>query len=200
MTPEQTRALLAAMPAEHADLAYLLAATGAASVKRSRARWSDLGHDDAGGRCCRAQVQDGGGRARHPDHARDCATADQAARGRATRTRRADLPELRGHGARRPQLPARVQARSQGRGVPWASPHALRHGMASLMAERGYGPAQIAAHLGHADGGVLALRTYIHAERGAVDFADDALREAEGQRGEPDGEHPPRIRLQADPD
>jgi hypothetical protein len=36
--------------------------------------------------------------------------------------------------------------------------------MASLMAERGYSPAQIAAHLGHADGGVLALRTYVHAE------------------------------------
>ncbi len=51
--------------------------------------------------------------------------------------------------------------------------------MASLMAERGYSPAQIAAHLGHADGGVLALRTYIHAEPlSAVDFADDALRDA----------------------
>jgi integrase len=43
--------------------------------------------------------------------------------------------------------------------VPWATPQMLRHGLASLMAERGYSRAQIAAHLGHADGGVLALRT-----------------------------------------
>jgi hypothetical protein len=48
--------------------------------------------------------------------------------------------------------------------------------MASLMAERGYSPAQIAAHLGHADGGVLALRVYVHAD--AIDtpaFVDEAF-------------------------
>jgi integrase len=61
--------------------------------------------------------------------------------------------------------------------VGWATPHALRHGLASLMAERGYSPAQIAAHLGHADGGVIALRTYIHADPvDAADFIDDALK------------------------
>jgi integrase len=61
-------------------------------------------------------------------------------------------------------------------GVPWATPHKLRYGLASLMAHNGYSPAQIAAHLGHADGGVLALRTYIHAD--ALDdasFVDEAL-------------------------
>jgi integrase len=61
-------------------------------------------------------------------------------------------------------------------GVPWASPHKLRHGMASLMAERGYGAADIAAMLGHADGGVLALKTYIHPKVRAVDFVDDVLK------------------------
>ena len=61
-------------------------------------------------------------------------------------------------------------------GVPWATPHSLRHGVASLMAEKGYSPAQIAAHLGHADGGVLALRVYVHsAGIDATDFLDDAL-------------------------
>ena len=60
-------------------------------------------------------------------------------------------------------------------GVPWATPHKLRHGMASLMAERGYGAADIAALLGHADGGVLALKTYIHPKVRAVDFVDDVL-------------------------
>jgi hypothetical protein len=44
------------------------------------------------------------------------------------------------------------------------------------MAERGYSPAQMTAHLGHADGGVLALRTYIHADPiDAADFIDDTL-------------------------
>jgi integrase len=61
-------------------------------------------------------------------------------------------------------------------GVPWATPNALRHGLASLMAERGYSPAQIAAHLGHSDGGVFALCTYIHSDPiGAANFIDDAL-------------------------
>ena len=48
-------------------------------------------------------------------------------------------------------------------GCAWATPHKLRHGLASLMAREGHSAAQIATHLGHADGGVLAMRTYIHA-------------------------------------
>jgi hypothetical protein len=48
--------------------------------------------------------------------------------------------------------------------------------MASLMAERGFSPAQIAAHLGHPDGGVLALRTYITTQPiDSPEFVDDAL-------------------------
>jgi hypothetical protein len=44
------------------------------------------------------------------------------------------------------------------------------------MAENGLTPAQIAAQLGHADGGVLALRTYIHAEiPDAPSFVDDSF-------------------------
>lgn len=64
---------------------------------------------------------------------------------------------------------------SERAGVGWATPHKLRHGLASLMVHEGYSAAQIAAHLGHADGGVLALRTYIHADRlddaGFIDIA-----------------------------
>ena len=47
--------------------------------------------------------------------------------------------------------------------------------MASLMAERGDGAADIAALLGHADGGLLALKTYIHPKVRAVDFVDDVV-------------------------
>jgi integrase len=64
---------------------------------------------------------------------------------------------------------------AQRAGVAWATPHSLRHGMASLMAERGYGAAQIAAQLGHADGGVLALRTYIRTDAIEPSFVDKAL-------------------------
>jgi hypothetical protein len=48
--------------------------------------------------------------------------------------------------------------------------------MASLMAEKGYSAAEIAKHLGHADGGLLALKTYIHPE--GIDtpsFVDEVL-------------------------
>jgi hypothetical protein len=48
--------------------------------------------------------------------------------------------------------------------------------VASLLADQGYGPAHIAGYLGHADGGVLALKRYIHAKGiAAPAFIDDAL-------------------------
>ncbi|MFL5864497.1 MAG: tyrosine-type recombinase/integrase, partial [Solirubrobacteraceae bacterium] len=75
-------------------------------------------------------------------------------------------------------------------GVPWATPHKLRHGLASLMAERGYSPAQIAAQLGHADGGALALRVYVHpALHEAPEFVDGLL--SGGNGGNAGGNTPP---------
>ncbi len=68
--------------------------------------------------------------------------------------------------------PAAVRA-----GVPWASPHKLRHGVATLMAERGYQAHDIARTLRQADGGALAQRVYMHPKARAVDFLDDVLRE-----------------------
>jgi integrase len=65
-------------------------------------------------------------------------------------------------------------------GVEWATPHDLRHGLATLMDKHGFTASRIAAHLGHADGGVLAQRTYIHAEiADAPDFIDDSFAEAQ---------------------
>ena len=61
-------------------------------------------------------------------------------------------------------------------GVPHATPHKhpARHGIAHGVA--GYSATQIAAHLGHADGGVLALQTYIHPNRlESAEFVDTAL-------------------------
>jgi integrase len=60
--------------------------------------------------------------------------------------------------------------------VSWASPHKLRHGVATLMAERGYEAHDIARMLRHADGGALAQRTYMHPKVRAVDFIEDLMR------------------------
>ncbi|MFL0278084.1 tyrosine-type recombinase/integrase [Mycobacterium sp. SMC-19] len=47
-------------------------------------------------------------------------------------------------------------------GIPRRRLHASRHTAASVLERRGASPAVIAAWLGHADGGVLAMRTYVH--------------------------------------
>jgi integrase len=178
LTPEETRRLLAGMPAEHADLAYLMAATGLRIGEALALTWGDLDRDAAGRPILhvRKSKTDAG--------LRIVPLSPETAR-RLTR-RRADVPEdrpgapmfasafgspLDPHNFRRRVFKPAAEAA----GVAWATPHALRHGMASLMAERGFSPVQIAAQLGHADGGVLALRTYIQTERIETDFMDDAL-------------------------
>lgn len=50
-------------------------------------------------------------------------------------------------------------------GVPHRRLHAARHTAASRLFAAGLSPAQVAAWLGHGDGGVLALRVYTHVER-----------------------------------
>src|SRR4029077_17709981 len=63
----------------------------------------------------------------------------------------------------------------QAAGLNWATPHKLRHGLASLMADAGCAAAEIAAHLGHADRGVTALRWYITQALHEAPAAADAL-------------------------
>jgi integrase len=47
-------------------------------------------------------------------------------------------------------------------GLDKLGPHMFRHGHATELARAGWAPATAAARLGHADGGVLFLRTYQH--------------------------------------
>lgn len=179
LTPTQTRDLLAAMPEEHADLAYFLAATGCRISEALATRWCDLSVDDAGRPVISIP------KSKTPSGERVIPLTPETMR-RLTRRRAAarfaggehpifpsaDGSQMDPHNYRsRVFRPAAKKA-----GVPWATPHVLRHGVASLMAERGYSPSQIAAHLGHADGGVLALRTYIHADKlDTTEFLDEAL-------------------------
>lgn len=179
MTADQTRDLLAAIPAAHADLAYFLASTGCRIGEALAARWEDVGLDPTGRPVLTIP------KSKTPSGERVIPLSPQMAR-RLTRRRASTsftddrhplFPSARGttldtsNFRRTVFSPAAKEA-----GVAWATPHTLRHGLASLLAEHGFTPSQIAAHLGHADGGVLALRTYIHADPlESADFIDEAL-------------------------
>ena len=179
LTAEQTRTLLAAMPADNADLAYFLAATGCRISEALTALWRDLGPDEDGRLVLTIP------KAKTPAGVRTIPLSPETVR-RLTKRRTearfaADADPIFQSSVGTPMDPHNYRRHvfrpaAESAGVPWATPHKLRHGLASLMAQNGYSPAQIAAHLGHADGGVLALRTYIHAN--PLDdpgFIDEAL-------------------------
>jgi integrase len=181
LTVAQTRALLAAMPAADADLAYFLAATGSRISEALAARWQDVGPDDEGRIVLTVQTS------KTAAGLREIPLSPETTR--RLMKRRADAIYA---GGEHPIFPSSTgtpnnpnnyrrdvfKAAAERAGVPWATPHKLRHGLASLMANRGYSAAQIAALLGHADGGVLAMRTYIHPEQlDSVEFVDEAFGE-----------------------
>ena len=179
LTADETLRLLEAIPSEHADLTYLLATTAARISEALTVRYGGMGQDAEGRPVLRfAQSKTEAGL--HPvpltpETAR-MLTRRRAAAGAAD----ADLifPSASGgafdrrNWTRRYFKPAASRA-----GVPWASPHKLRHGVATLMAERGYQAHDIARTLRQADGGALAQRVYMHPKARAVDFLDDVLRE-----------------------
>ncbi len=179
LTAAETKALLGAMPAEFADLAYLLAATGLRPAEALAARWGDLGQDAQGRPVISipAAKTEAGLRVLSLSPA----TAQLLLRRRAATAYGADcdpiFPNARGQEIDQHNFRNRVfRPAAKKAGVPWATPYALRHGLATLMADRGLTPAQIAAQLGHSDGGVLALRTYIHVDRlDETSFIDEAF-------------------------
>ena len=181
LTPEQTGALLGQMPVEHADLAYVLAATGMRISEALGPCWADLTTALNGKPVLRVERSttktDAGERLipLTPETVRRLlrrrAEARFATDGDPIFPSSIGTPMDAHNYRQRVFKPAARRA-----GLPWATPHMLRHGLASLMAERGYSPAQIAAHLGHADGGVLALREYVHpALHEAPAFVDDVI-------------------------
>lgn len=182
LTPVQTRALLAEIPADHADLVYLLAATGLRIGEALALDWADYGHDEDGPLLTVNTSKTRAG-------LRTIALSPQTARVLDLRRSRGDgagliFSSTTGGAIDARSWRRRVFAPAAGRaGVAWATPHSLRHGMASLMADHGYSAAQIATQLGHADGGALALRVYVHPERMAAPaFVDEALSESTPRR------------------
>jgi integrase len=167
LTVEQTRGLLAEMPAEDADFACLLAATGMRISEALSLLWSDLGQSSDGrpGLTIRKSKTASGERmlSLSPETARRLvrrrADAKFANDNDAIFPNRFGKPMDDHNWRQRVFNPAAERA-----GVGWATPHTLRHGLATLMDEHNYTAAQIAAQLGHADGGALAMKTYVHAE------------------------------------
>ena len=168
LTAEETRALLSEIPAQHSDLAYLLAATGCRISEALGARWADI---DGGEWTVRRSKTEAGLRviSLSPETLRRLVVrrSQSAYAGSSdplfpTRTGTPIDP----HNWRQQVFnPAAKRA-----GVEWATPHKLRHGVASMMARDGYSASEIANYLGHADGGALALKVYVHTQGPAPDF------------------------------
>jgi integrase len=177
LTADETQRLLAAIPAEHADLVLLLARTGARISEVLNATYGGIGQDVDGGPMLsfpKSKTEAGlQPIPLTPDAAR-MLTRRRAAAG-ATGD---DLifPNAVGNPYDRRAWTRRVfKPAAKGAGVAWASPHMLRHGVATLMAEQGYEAHDIARMLRHADGGALAQRTYMHPRVRSVDFLDDVM-------------------------
>ncbi|HEU4973587.1 MAG TPA: tyrosine-type recombinase/integrase [Baekduia sp.] len=178
LTAEQTRELLAAIPVEHADLAFVMAATGLRIGEAFGLTWGDFRANDDGRPALVVRKSKTAAGERTVPLSPASVRRLTARRSEVKHGRNGDPmfatrfgTHLDPHNWRRRVFNPAAEAV----GVPWATPHTLRHGMASLMAERGFSAAQIAAHLGHADGGVLALRTYVHPEAVETDFVDEAF-------------------------
>ncbi len=181
LTAAEARRLLAEIPDEHADLVLLLSTTGARISEALNAVYGGIGQDPDG----RPQL-------RFPRSKTEAGlqpipltpdTARMLTRRRAE-TNAADedliFPNGAGNAYDRRAWTRRVFKPAGNRaGVPWASPHKLRHAVATLMAEQGYEAHDIARMLRHVDGGALAQRTYMHPKVRTVDFLDAAL----GTRG-----------------
>jgi integrase len=177
LSAAETVALLSALPVEHQDLACFLAATGVRISEAIAARWSDYSHED-GRPVLHIRESKTLAGVRTIPLGPELARRMTARRAAATYAADADpmFPSMTGtpiephNWRRRVFIPAREAA-----GLDWATPHMLRHGLASLMADSGSGAAEIAAHLGHADRGVTALRWYITPAMHEAPLAADAL-------------------------
>jgi integrase len=179
LSTTQTKTLLAEMPAEHSDLCFFLAATGVRISEALGARWEDIGPDED------KRITFTVGKAKSEAGLRTIPlfpdTVRQLTKRRAHSRYAGDSDPVFPSATGTPIEPHNWRSRTfnsaaERARVPWATPHKLRHGMASLMAHEGYSAAQIAAHLGHADGGQLAMRTYIHTDRlNSVAFVDEAF-------------------------
>jgi integrase len=176
LTADEIKRLVREVPERHRDLVWFLAYTGVRISEALAAVWGDLGQED--GRpvlFIPDSKTDAGVRAvpLAPEFNRRLVKRRAAARW-------ADegdpiFPSAVGTHIDRRQWHRRVWTPARQRAGVEATPHTLRHSLASLLFEQGHNAAQVAAWIGHDDPS-FTLRTYVHArDTGTADFLDDAL-------------------------
>jgi integrase len=176
LTPEEIIRLLAEVPEEHRELTAFMAYTGVRVSEALAAAWADIGQEDgAPALLIPDSKTDAGVRAvplspglnrmllRRRSAARWATDADPI------------FPNALGTPIDARNWRRRVWNPAVERADVKATPHTLRHSLASLLFERGHTAAQVAAWLGHQDP-AFTLRTYIHArDVGDAAFLDDVL-------------------------
>lgn len=177
LTGDQTLRLLAEIPPAQADLMYLLATTAARISEALSVEYGGIGKDRDGRPVLRFN------QSKTETGLEPVPLTPEAVRMLTRRRAKADagdrdliFPNAVGRPFDRRSWTGRYfKPAAERAGVPWASPHKLRHGVATLMAEQGYEAHDIAKVLRHADGGALAQRTYMHPAVTPVDFLDNVF-------------------------
>jgi integrase len=176
LTPEEIARLLAEIPDEHRELVSFMAYTGVRISEALAATWGNVGQENAAPALFIPDSKtDAGVRAVPLSPGLNRTLLRRRAGARWATDADPIFPNTLGmpiddHNWRR-----RVWRPAVQRAGVKATPHTLRHSLASLLFENGHTAAQVAAWIGHEDPS-FTLRTYIHArDVGDAAFLDDAL-------------------------
>jgi integrase len=176
LTPGEIKTLMEAIPGQWRELVWFLAFTGCRIGEALHATWGDVGQEngapalsvpdsktDAGVRAIPLSPDTNRMLLRRRMSAKYASDADPI------------FPSTIGAPLDARNWRRRVWRPAVGQAGIKATPHTLRHSLASLLFERGHTAAQVAAWLGHEDPS-FTLRTYIHArDAGDATFLDAAL-------------------------
>jgi integrase len=178
LMPLEIKALMAEIPEHWRELVWFLAFTGVRISEALHATWGDIGqHDgkpalmipdsktDAGVRAVQLTSETTRMLMRRREAAKFAEIGDPI------------FPSVTGTPVDVNNFRGKVFRPAVERAGVKATPHTLRHSLASLLFERGHTAAQVAAWIGHSDPS-FTLRTYIHArDLGDAEFLDDVLGE-----------------------
>jgi integrase len=176
LNPEEIKTLMRAIPEHWRELVWFLSFTGCRISEALHAAWGDVGLEngapvllipdsktDAGVRTIPLSPDTNRMLLRRRTSAKYASDSDPI------------FPSAIGTPMDRRNFNRRVWRPAAERAGVTATPHTLRHSLASLLFERGHTAAQVAAWLGHEDPS-FTLRTYIHArDVGDAAFLDDVL-------------------------
>jgi integrase len=176
LAPEEIVRLLAEVPDDHRELVSFMAYTGVRISEALAATWADIGQEDgAPALLIPDSKTDAGVRAVPLSPGLNRMLLRRRAGARWATDADPIFPNSIGTPIDAHNWRRTVWAPTVKRAGVKATPHTLRHSLASLLFERGHTAAQVAAWLGHQDPS-FTLRTYIHArDVGDASFLDDVL-------------------------